>query len=167
MLIDDFVSGRLSAEEESRFRDQCSRSPQLNREVAEFRTLLAGLAIGLGMAIFSTRHILRLEASSQLRYEEAAESRKQLTNLSAKLVHAQELERRTLSIELHDEVGQALSAALVELRNLAIRLEAQSPAAWRTRQAPPSGRIALTPAPVLTSPPRARISRTSASQTRG
>jgi signal transduction histidine kinase len=92
-------------------------------------TLLAALAIGLGMAVFSTRHILRLEASSQLRYRETAEARTQLTNLSAKLVQAQEVERRALSIELHDEVGQALSAVLVELRNLSIRLEAQSPAA--------------------------------------
>ena len=92
-------------------------------------TLLAALAIGLGMAVFSTRYILRLEASSQLRYRETAEARTQLTNLSAKLVHAQEVERRTLSIELHDEVGQALSAVLVELKNLSIRLDAQSPAA--------------------------------------
>ncbi|HEX4135212.1 MAG TPA: ATP-binding protein [Bryobacteraceae bacterium] len=92
-------------------------------------TLLTALAIGLGMALFSTRHILRLEASSQLRYQEAAEARKQLTNLSAKLVQAQEVERRALSIELHDEVGQALSAVLVELKNLSIRLEGQPPAA--------------------------------------
>lgn len=94
-------------------------------------TLLAALAIGLGMAIFSTRHILRLEAGSQLRYEETAEARKQLTNLSARMEQAQEAERRALSTELHDEVGQALSAVLVELKNLSIRLEAQSPAASR------------------------------------
>jgi signal transduction histidine kinase len=95
-------------------------------------TLLAALAIGLGMAVFSTRYILRLEASSQVRYRETAEARTQLTNLSAKLVQAQETERRTLSIELHDEVGQALSAVLIELKNLSIRLDAQSPAASRS-----------------------------------
>jgi signal transduction histidine kinase len=95
-------------------------------------TLLAALALGLGMAAFSTRHILRLEASSQLRYREVAEARQQLTNLSAKLVQAQEAERRALSIELHDEVGQALSAVLVELKNLSIRLDAQSPEASRS-----------------------------------
>jgi signal transduction histidine kinase len=95
-------------------------------------TLLAALAIGLGMAIFSTRHILRIEANSQLRYEETAEARRQLTNLSAKLVQAQESERRALSAELHDEVGQALSAVLVELKNLSIRLDLQSAAASRS-----------------------------------
>jgi signal transduction histidine kinase len=94
-------------------------------------TLLASLALGLGMAAFSMRKILRLEANSELRYEEAAEARRQLTNLSAKLVQAQENERRALSRELHDEVGQALSAVLIELRNLSIKPAVQSSAESR------------------------------------
>jgi signal transduction histidine kinase len=94
-------------------------------------TLLIALGIGLGLAVFSTRHILGLERDAELRYEETAEARKQLTNLSAKLLQAQESERRALSIELHDEVGQALSAVLVELKNLSIRLDGQTAAASR------------------------------------
>jgi signal transduction histidine kinase len=81
-------------------------------------TLFAGLALGLGMAAFCARRILHLEAQAHSRYLETAEARLQLTNLSAKLVEAQESERRSLSRELHDEVGQSLSAVLVELRNL-------------------------------------------------
>ena len=81
-------------------------------------TLFGALALGLGMAAFSTRKILQLEAHAQARYQEVAEARKQLTHLSARLVEAQETERRSLSRELHDEVGQSLSAVLVELRNL-------------------------------------------------
>jgi signal transduction histidine kinase len=81
-------------------------------------TFFAALALGLGMAAFSTRKILQLEAHAQIRYEEVAEAREQLTHLSARLVEAQETERRSLSRELHDEVGQSLSAVLVELRNL-------------------------------------------------
>jgi signal transduction histidine kinase len=95
-------------------------------------TLFSALILGLGLAVLSTRQILRLEQSSQLRYREATEAREQLTNLSAKLVQAQEAERRALSIELHDEVGQALSAVLVELRNLSIRLGGQPDAASRS-----------------------------------
>jgi len=41
-------------------------------------------------------------------------------------VQAQEMERRALSRELHDEVGQSLSAVLVELRNLSSGLAARS-----------------------------------------
>jgi signal transduction histidine kinase len=81
-------------------------------------TLFAGLALGLGMAAFSTQRILQLEARAQSRFVDVAEARKQLAHLSARLVEVQEAERKSLSRELHDEVGQALSAVLVEQRNL-------------------------------------------------
>jgi signal transduction histidine kinase len=84
-------------------------------------TLFATLAFGLGTAALSTRKILKSEAHAHARFYEVAEAHTQLTNLSAKLVSAQEIERRALSRELHDEVGQALSAVLVELRNLSVR----------------------------------------------
>jgi signal transduction histidine kinase len=93
-------------------------------------TLMAALALGLGLALFTMRRILKLEDQARLQYVEVAEARTQLTELSARLVQAQESERRSLSRELHDEVGQALSAVLIELRNLsaglAIRPEEQS-----------------------------------------
>ena len=86
-------------------------------------TLVAALVLGFGMAVFSTRRILKLEDQARLRYEEVADARGQLKDLSARLVQAQETERRALSRELHDEVGQSLSAVLVELRNLSAGLE--------------------------------------------
>ena len=93
-------------------------------------TLLATLLLGSGMAAFSTWKILGLEARAQAQYQEVVEARRQLKELSARLVQAQENERRVLSRELHDEVGQALSAVLVELRNLsaesAIQTDEQS-----------------------------------------
>jgi len=93
-------------------------------------TLVATLLLGLGMAAFSTWKILRLEVQAQAQYEEVVEARRQLKELSARLVQAQEKERRALSRELHDEVGQGLSAVLVELRNLsaesAIQADEQS-----------------------------------------
>jgi signal transduction histidine kinase len=81
-------------------------------------TLIAALGLGLGMAAFSIHQIVKLEAREQARFEEVAGARGQLEELSARLVNAQETERRALSRELHDEVGQSLSAVLVELRNL-------------------------------------------------
>lgn len=85
-------------------------------------TLLVALMLGLGTAAFSTQKILRLAAQAQAQYQEVVEARGQLKDLSARLVQAQESERRALSRELHDEVGQALSAVLVELRNLSSEL---------------------------------------------
>jgi signal transduction histidine kinase len=93
-------------------------------------TLLAALAIGIGLALFTMRKIFGLEDRARSQFVEVEEARTQLKELSARLVQAQEEERRSLSRELHDEVGQALSAVLVELRNLstglAIRPEEQS-----------------------------------------
>ena len=85
-------------------------------------TLMAALALGLGLALFTMRRILGLERQARLQFVEVAEARTQLKELSARLVQAQEEERRALSRELHDEVGQALSAVLVELRNLSVGL---------------------------------------------
>jgi signal transduction histidine kinase len=89
-------------------------------------TLLAALALGLGLALFTMRRILSLEGQARLQYVEVAEARTQLKELSARLVQAQEEERRSLSRELHDEVGQALSAVLIELRNLSTGLTVRS-----------------------------------------
>ena len=93
-------------------------------------TLMAALALGLSLALFTMRKILSLEGQARLQYGEVAEARTELKELSARLVQAQEEERRSLSRELHDEVGQALSAVLIELHNLsnglAIRSEDQS-----------------------------------------
>ena len=89
-------------------------------------TLLAALALGLVLALFTMRQILRLEGQARSQFQEVAEARTQLKELSARLVQAQEEERRSLSRELHDEVGQALSAVLVELRNLSVGLRVRS-----------------------------------------
>jgi signal transduction histidine kinase len=89
-------------------------------------TLLTTVLLGIGMAAFSTKKILKLEWRAHTQYEEVAEARRQLESLSARLVQAQESERRSLARELHDEVGQALSAVLVELRNLSSGLLVKS-----------------------------------------
>jgi len=76
-------------------------------------------------AAFSMKKILRLENESGLRYQEIAKARAELKQLSARLVEAQENERRSISRELHDEVGQALSGIRVELANLSRTIRAR------------------------------------------
>jgi signal transduction histidine kinase len=77
-------------------------------------TLLGGTAL----AGFTSFEILRLEGVARKRLEETAEARGSLRELSARLVRAQEDERRALSRELHDEAGQSFSAILMEAENL-------------------------------------------------
>ncbi len=77
-------------------------------------TLLGGASLA-ALTIF---HILRLEGEVQQRLKESVQARAGLHELSAKLVRAQEDERRALSRELHDEVGQSFSAVMMEAENL-------------------------------------------------
>ena len=81
-------------------------------------TVFVTLGLGLMLAAFSIRKILQLERESGARFLEIAQARSELKDLSARLVEAQETERRSISRELHDEVGQSLSALLVGLSNL-------------------------------------------------
>ena len=73
------------------------------------------LVISVSIGWLSFRHTARLERS--LTHQRAREERiaLDLQRLSAKQVHVQEEERRRIARELHDAVGQALSAVKVEL----------------------------------------------------
>jgi signal transduction histidine kinase len=83
-------------------------------------TVTVGLTIGLGLllAAFSIRRILGLEAGTAAHFREISHARAELQQLSARLVEVQENERRSISRELHDEIGQALTGVLVEMANL-------------------------------------------------
>jgi signal transduction histidine kinase len=111
-------------------------SQQVESLFAQFGTHLAvtlatTLSLGLLLAAFSMSRILSLEREAGARFTEIAKAREELKELSARLVEAQENERRAISRELHDEVGQSLSALLVELGNLSAALAGGSPGELR------------------------------------
>jgi len=76
--------------------------------------LLAGLSLW---------RILALERETELRFQQVLTAQNELKLLSAELVSAQENERRRISRELHDEVGQVLSAIMLGLGNLRAAIE--------------------------------------------
>jgi len=82
--------------------------------------LMLAITLGIGalLALATIRHILHLARDADLRYRQVTVAQGKLKELSARLVEAQERERRAISRELHDEVGQSLSALLMELGNL-------------------------------------------------
>lgn len=87
--------------------------------------LLLMVVFGLVQASASTIHLLRMERRTVSHLIEVTAARQELRNLSAKLVTTQENERKNLSRELHDAVGQSLSAVQFELHDLAVVLKPQ------------------------------------------
>ena len=108
------VADQIAAVNEAQLTVGDARVAQL---FSQFRlrlgaTLLVTLLLGLLLAAFSMARILTLEREARVRFDE-------ISGLSVRIVDAQETERRAISRELHDEVGQSLSALLVGLGNLA------------------------------------------------
>ena len=110
------------------------------RVFAAFRKeviLTAAMTIlfGAALAFFSIGRVQALERESETRYRQVVQTREELHRLSARIVDAQEEERRNLSRELHDEVGASMSALLIELGNLDSALPAGDPALHERLQA--------------------------------
>ncbi len=87
------------------------------------RSLMLTFAItligGTVLALATIGRTIKLERQLEQRLDENARARADLRDLSARLLRAQENERRNLARELHDEVGQSLSAILMETEGAA------------------------------------------------
>ncbi len=122
-------SGKLQAwnGERLEYADSSLVTGFANLQGSLSRVLAIGFASGLLLVLGSMAYIARLDRQTRARYVELARSRHALRELSARLVDAQETERRAISRELHDEVGQALGALLVDIGRLSTTLSEDHP----------------------------------------
>ncbi|WP_446743386.1 sensor histidine kinase [Silvibacterium acidisoli] len=79
---------------------------------------LLSLVVVFGLIAAMSYRIKLAERYAAAQYQEIVQARTELRNFAAQLENAQEEERRKLSRELHDEFGQTMAAALVELSRI-------------------------------------------------
>src|SRR5262245_14733439 len=80
--------------------------------------MVLALAFGICVALLTTHRVIVLERKHEAQRKQIEDNQNNLRRLSNRLVQAQELERQALSRELHDEVGQMMTALGIELGNI-------------------------------------------------
>jgi len=100
-----------------------SRRRALNQSVEHLQydiweTIITALVVGAIIAGASIFRITALEKESAEHQRKTEQAEERLRLLSQQLVSSQEQERKSLSRELHDEIGQLLTALRMELGNL-------------------------------------------------
>jgi signal transduction histidine kinase len=115
------VAARIDSINERSLADGTQRVSGLFRSLRRRVLAILGLMLAMGIAVaaVSITQTLGIERASRRRYDEVQRTQRELKRLSARLLQAQEEERRAISRELHDQIGQTLNAFLVDLGNLA------------------------------------------------
>jgi len=114
------IARRVRVINDAAFETQQDRLERGQTAFNRYLLWMLGIALSLGLLVAgaSIFRISRLEGESEHNRSNTERAERELRRLSQQLVHAQEAERRSLSRELHDEVGQMLTALRMELASL-------------------------------------------------
>jgi len=108
---------RMNTENLERERQRLQNSQDVLHQFL-LRMIAVVLILGSFVALLTTYRVLVLERRHDAQRKQIEATQNNLRRLSQRLVQAQEFERAALSRELHDEVGQMMTALGIELGNL-------------------------------------------------
>jgi signal transduction histidine kinase len=111
------ISAEIEDLNNSNLNAQQVAAAERQRELHQYftSTLAGSLSLGLVVAVAAVIRIRVLEQRAKQQQERSQQAEQELRRLSNQLVRTQEEERRSLSRELHDELGQMLTALRMEI----------------------------------------------------
>lgn len=111
------ISAEIEAINSRTLRAQQQAAADRQRELHQYLTgtLAASLTLGLAVAVITVIRIRVLEGRTEKQHGRTQQAEEELRRLSNQLVRMQEEERKSLSRELHDELGQMLTALRMEI----------------------------------------------------
>lgn len=122
---------RIDQENLQKERNRIKASQMILRRFL-VRMMTFALVLGTIVAFATTYRVTALERAQEDQHKRIEKTENDLRRLSRRLVQAQELERKSLSRELHDQVGQTLTALGIEIGNLATARDSD-PGTFRAR----------------------------------
>jgi signal transduction histidine kinase len=114
------ITKEVSAVNDNELKETERRITEVSEQFRRRLLTVTAIVFSLGL-ILATGTVIyagRLEKSVDEKYQESLQAQHELKQLSRRLVDAEERERRAISRELHDEVGQSLSALLLDIEGL-------------------------------------------------
>jgi signal transduction histidine kinase len=114
------ISAEIEGINNANLDEESSAAEARQRELRQYltRMLMISVTLGLAVVIAAALRIRVLERRSDEERAHIEQAEDELRRLSTDLVHTQEEERKSLSRELHDEVGQMLTALQMEMGRL-------------------------------------------------
>ncbi len=114
------VTHRIEEIDAHRFEHESEAIEEARKELSSYlsRMTWVGVILGVIIAVVGGHRISILQRVALLHQSRIEKSEEERRRLSAELVRAQEAERKSISRELHDEVGQTLTALGIELGNI-------------------------------------------------
>ena len=121
----------LQSADQQRLQESQKQFADARRNAANRLLLMLGICVLLAVVVAraSLVHAENLERKAERHHREVERAKGELQQLSARLLEIEEEGRRTLSRELHDEIGQTLALLQIEISHAQNLLPAQPEAA--------------------------------------